>query len=170
MSYGKLEVGKLFQEGKTRYQEGVRFDINDGGMDLIICYGSPTSKEKEAIKKESMKYGYLVQNNVILMFFKFGREDWMDSSFSVHSAIHLSELPEIRDEEGFGLHVYLIDANTGILKAMRLIGLDTTFSRMLKNDIIKQKELPVDGFDRNLNNLYRYQTDELVKNAKIIIE
>jgi len=169
MSYGKLEVGKLFKEGKTKYPEGIRFDINDGGMDLIIYYRSPTSKEKEAIKKGSFKHGYMVHDNVILMFFKFGQQAWMDSPFSIHNAINLTELPEVGDGDGYGLLIYLVDANTGILKAMRMIGLDTTFSRALRSDVLKQRDMPYDGFDQNLGRLYQKQTDELVKMAKVIV-
>lgn len=47
----KLEVGKLFKEGITRYPEGVKFDITDGGCDLLIYFSDPSEKEKEAITK-----------------------------------------------------------------------------------------------------------------------
>lgn len=165
----KLEVGKPFKEGATFYQEGIRFDLNDDGMDLVIYYSKPSSKEKEDIKKGNFKCGYLVDKNVILMFFKFGQQDWMDASFTIHKAVNLTKLDEIPDGQGYSLKVHLVDASTGVLKVMRMIGLDTTFSRAFRNDALKQKEMDYSGFDETLNRLYRHPTDELVKNAKVLV-
>ena len=40
-----LEVGKLFKEGVTRYQEGCRVDVDDTGINLFLYYNNPTEKE-----------------------------------------------------------------------------------------------------------------------------
>lgn len=50
MNYEMLKVGDLFAQGKTLYNEGTQFDINDGGMDFVMHFNNPTSKEKETIK------------------------------------------------------------------------------------------------------------------------
>lgn len=39
----KFEVGKLFNEGVTKYKEGVLFDIDDNGCNLIIRFNAPSN-------------------------------------------------------------------------------------------------------------------------------
>ena len=165
-----LEIGKLFKEGKTKYKEGCVFDITDSGANLIFYYTNPTEKEIRNITKERVQYGYYRENALIMMLFKFGDENWIDSPYSVHFSSHLtSNISEITEGTGLAVNVYLVDAATGILKGMRLIGLSTRVSNMLKNDIEMQREMPAIGFENDLRNIYsKYSTKDLVKLAKVI--
>ena len=162
-----LEVGKPFKEGVVCYKEGVNFDFTDAGANLVIYYESPTEAEIEAITKGKVQYGYFMKNEVILLFFKFGNEAWMDLPYNVHFSKNLSRLQEVGENMGYAVNIYLVDARTGILKGMRLISFSTRMSKMLREDILKQKELPSDNFKYSLSKLYQYTTNQLVKLAKV---
>lgn len=165
----KLEIGQLFKEGVTRYPEGVKFDITDGGMNLLIYFNHPTEEEKHSISKEDARYGYYKQDNVIFMLFKFGSLEWVDAPYSIHLSKHLTELQEVTEGNGYAINVYLIDAATGILEVARLISMNTRTSKLLREDILKQKEMNYDGYEQLLSNIYRsYSTKALVDKAKII--
>lgn len=164
-----LEVGKQFKQGVTTYQEGCKVDITDGGIDFCIFYSAPTQEEIKDITKGSFKFGFYDENNVILMLFRFGSQAWMDSPYSVHLSENLTELREPSEGNGYALNVYLVDSNTGILKGMRLIGLNTRISKMLYRAIINQKQQNYEGFERNLNNIYaKYPAKVLVSIGKIM--
>ena len=45
----KIEVGQLFEEGKTKYQEGIRFDFDQSGGTLFIMFKNPDEKEIETM-------------------------------------------------------------------------------------------------------------------------
>jgi hypothetical protein len=161
-----LQVGKLFNEKKTRYSEGITFNMNDLGCDLIIRFNVPTEDEIKNIKFGALKCGYYVEKQVILMLFKFENEKWLDAPYSIKLSKNLTEIPNIEDGKGLPLHVYLIDAYTGILKVMRLIILPTNFSRNLLEVIKKQNDMPFNDFEKLFNRIYRkYSTRELVKYA-----
>ena len=164
----KLEVGKLFKEGVTRYQEGCRVDLNDTGFNFCIYFNRPTDDEIYDITKGDFKFGYYLEKNVLLLLFKFGTMEWMDSPYSVHLSKNLSKIPCIdNSNSGLALNIYFIDASNGILKGMRLIGLKNKTSKMLLDDIRKQKEMPYKDFSMNLNEIYRkYPTKALVSMAK----
>lgn len=165
-----LEIGKLFKDGITRYKEGIKFDITDGGCNLLIYYADPSEEEKKDITKGSFKYGYFREGNVILMLFRFGEQQWMDAPYSVHLSKNLTKLQGITEAQGFALNIYLINANSGIIEGMRLVGLNERLSKMLKEDIVKQNDLIYDGFDIKLNEVYRkYTTKALVSMAKILV-
>lgn len=166
MELQKLEVGKLLKEGVTHYQDNCRFNITDSGCDLFLFLGSPTNKEIEACKDGKISIGFYRDNEVIIMLFKFGDMPWMDAPYSVHLSKSLTEIKPITDGMGLSLNIILTDGNSGIIKAMRLVGLPTRFSRELSDEIKKQKQIPFKNFDVELQKIYmKYKTKDLVKLA-----
>ena len=166
-----LEVGKLFQEGKTHYAEGTKLDVTDSGIDFIAFYNKPTSKEKEAFKKGSIQYGYAEIDNVLMMLFRFGSQQWMDVPYNVQLSKNLTHLEQVGQGEGFALHIYLVDAASGILKVQRLVGLDSGFSRIFRENLIKQSKADLSNYKATLQGIFNtYQTEDLVAQAKIIIK
>lgn len=166
----KYEVGQLFQDGITMYPEGTKFDFTQGGPVLIMFLERPTEKEIQQVKSGRLQIGFWYKDDVIFVLFKFGSLNWMDAPYNVH----LSEpftFEEIVPNSGFGLHVFLVDAATGIIKAMRLIGLGTTFSIQLKKAIEKQKNAAFDEslYDKAIMRVYgNYSTNDMIKYADII--
>jgi len=165
----KLEVGKQFKEGITRYGEGCKFDIDDTGCNLIFYYNNPSEEEIKDITKGNVKYGYYKEDNVLLMLFKFGEQQWIDSPYSIHLSKHLTKLQEITEGIGYAVNIYLVNANNGNLEGMRLISLSTKTSKMLRMDILEQKESTYDGFEKTLSNIYnKYPTKMLVSMCKTL--
>lgn len=166
----EVEVGKLFKDDVTRYQEGVRFDINDAGCDLFIYYKYPSESEINSIKSGNFKTGFYAEKNAIFMLFKFGSLQWMDAPYSVHLSKNLTRFELFDGGQGLALHIYLIDAATGVLKAIRLIGLKTNFSIQLIEAVEKQKEMSFEGYDININNIMnKYPTKKLVEYGRMMI-
>lgn len=103
------------------------------------------------------------------MLFKFEGINWIDAPYSVKLSKNLTKIEEINDGQGLGINIYLIDANTGILKAMRLVGLPTVFSRKLKLAIEKQMLMSFENYNQTVNTIYRkYNTKKLVDYADLI--
>jgi len=163
----KYEVGKPFIEGKTRFSEGVHFDFQQGGPVLILFYDRPTSEEIEEVKKGRAEFAFYEKLPVIFFLCRFGSSSWADAPYSVHISKPFTFEP-LQEGAGFGLQIYLVDATTGILKAMRLIGLKTDFSRRLKLAIERQKaeEFNESMYNFEINRTYKnYSIDDLVKCA-----
>lgn len=170
MRMQKLEVGQLLQEGKTKYQEGVIFDFQQGGPILYLFFNRPTEKEIEAIQKGKFQVGIYCRDEVIFILTKFESMSWMDAPYSIHLSQPF-EFENITEGKGFGLTTLLVDSSTGILKAIRYSGLSTEFSRKLRNAIENQKSIPWDekAYNQKINMVYgNYRTDDLVHRADII--
>jgi len=161
----KYEVGQLFQDGITMYPEGTKFDFTQGGPILTIFLEHPTEKETQQIKNGRLQIGFWCKDNIIFLLFKFGSLSWMDAPYTIHLSKPFA-FEEIIPGSGFGLHVFLVDAATGIIKAMRLIGLGTTFSIQLKKAIEKQKNTAFDEslYDKAIMRVYgNYSTNDMIK-------
>lgn len=167
---GLFEVGKQFEDGITRYPEGVKFDIWHNECNLLIYAGDPTEKARQAITKGEFKYGYFKEDNVIIMLFKFGINSWMHAPYSVHMSKNITELKEITGTKGFLLNIYVINSKTGVLEDIRTVELDARLSNMLRDDVLEQKNLGYDGFDSKLEEFYsKYSVKALVSMSRALV-
>lgn len=170
MGIRHLEVGQLFEPGKTRYQECIKFECTQSGPMLLMFFDQPSNKEVDYIKSGKFQTKFYEYEEVIFMLFKFGSLSWIDAPYSVHLSQPFEFAEELEQENiGLGLQIYLIDATTGILKAMRLIGLGHDYSLKLRDAILKQKgkAFDLDAYDFKISEIYkRYNTDQLADFAR----
>jgi hypothetical protein len=164
-----LQVGKIFEEGKTKYQEGVKFDFDQSGGTLFLFFKNPTGEEINSIQKGKLQIGMYENSKIIFMLFKFENMEWMDAPYNVHLSPPY-ELQFIRNGIGYGMTIFLINANTGILEAGRLIGWRTDMSRKFKEAVECQRSYRYDTFKytQTLNQVYgNYSTKDMVERADI---
>jgi hypothetical protein len=163
-----LEVGKLYKEGITHYQECAKFDFDNSGALLFLFLSHPTDEEILAIRKGD--YGFAVCELSGVMFFlsKFGGLKWMDAPYSPHLSKSVT-FQTVTDGTGYSLNVLLVDAATGVLRGMRLIGLPTKFSRQLRASIDQslQQSFDATSYDSAIAAVYnKHSTDEMVPLAQ----
>jgi hypothetical protein len=167
MEIQKLEVGQLLNEGETKFAESIKFDFQQSGPVMIIFFERPTDKEIESIRAGKLEFAFYEKDEIIFILSKFQGIEWMDAPYTVHLSKPF-EFQEMQEGLGFGLQIILVDAATGIIKAMRYVGLSTQFSIKLKKAIEAQREQPWDlhRYDVRLQNIYNnYSTSDLAKRA-----
>ncbi len=167
----KYEVGKPLVKGVTRYPESSKFDFTQAGPVLIQFYYKPTKEEVESIVNGKFQIGFTSRTGeVVFILSKFDDWPWSDAPYSVHLSKPFT-FQEMTETQGFGLHIILVDAATGIVKAMRMVGLPHRFSKKLQKAIEEQKKTPFNevAYDAKLGILYRrYTTEDLVEMADAI--
>jgi hypothetical protein len=163
----KYEVGQLFQPNITRYKEETRFDFIQDGAVLMLFYNRPDPQEIEDVRSGRFEIGFCEKNGIMFMLFRFGSGPYMDAPYTAH----LSKPFTFEDPEpgmGYGLTVYLVDATTGILYAIRYVGLSRDFSNRFRRAVERQKKTSFNRteYDLKLSNIYRnYSTKDLLKYA-----
>lgn len=163
-----LEVGKPYQEGVSRIPEGIVFDFNQGGGILRLVFDSPLDSEIKEIKKGKIELGLLEKEGIIFFLIKFGKLEWMDAPYN--SALsNPFDLEELQDEKaGYAVQIVLIDGMTGIVHALKLIGLPYAMSVKFKQLVEQQRQSPIRDYDGALNVIYsRYSTMDLLKGADV---
>ena len=165
-----FEVGKPFKNGIARYPEGINFNIDHNGCNLLIYTAKVTEKGRQAVIKGDLKYGYFKEENTIIMLFRFGNHQWIDVPYSIHMCKDPVELKEVTETKGFPLNIYIINAETGILDNIRVVELDIRLSRMLRDDVLEQKSLSYSGFNSKVNEFRRkYSTKALVSMSRVLL-
>ncbi|MDU2121833.1 MAG: hypothetical protein E7E64_04800 [Clostridium celatum] len=142
-----------FYEGSVVCKE----DLGNG-FKLIISKKNPGVEEvKRNVKEGNLTFTYYKEKNVIVMLFKFGNLEWIDYSFSIYKTINKTmELEELEENRGFLLDVYLADIteNDNIrYEFLEKFQIEDKKSKLLREDILRQKEMDSKDFDINANNI-----------------
>ena len=169
-----IEIGKLYRDGVTRYQEGVMFNITNSGLTLEIYFNNPTQEEINALQGGvEYKFGLFKKDGVLFFLSKFGNLNWMDAPYSVGLCrdIENIDLKELTEDNGYALAVTLIDASNGVVVWNRLIGLQNRFSNILRKEFYLQKangKVDRGEYGSKLVQIYNsYSTNAMVKNALV---
>lgn len=159
-----FKVGELFQPGVTRYPEQAKFDVDDGGAVLLVYMSKLKDFEIENVRAGKIEFGLFVEDEALFITCKFWKMARIDAPYSIHLSKKPTSMHPIGDGLGLALTVYLIDADTGILKVIRLIGLGTSFSRKLKEAIGEQIQRPFNKsayFNKINAIMQKYSSDQL---------
>ena len=169
------KVGELLLPDKTSYPEGVIFEFDEAGPMLIYALRGLSEGDSMAARKGKVELALYEAPPVLFILSRIqGLAQWSDSPFSIRlyddkgRAFDWAE--PIPAGRGLGLHVVLVDADTGILKAQRLVSLSTEFSRGLRAAILRQLEdagFTPAAYHEKVDSIYRrYTTEELLQRAE----
>lgn len=159
------EVGKCYPWAVR--QESTVFDLADDGAYLNVYFYGPKDSEVEQFKSDKpFEFRYVVLNDVIMCLFHIGNLNWMDAPYTPHLSKNLTRFVLPGSDEGLSLTVCLFDCNTGELKHIRYLSLNSIFTRNFFRESVRLKEKPFSeyGFSAALSSIYvKYSTKELLK-------
>lgn len=141
----KLEVGKIYPDKCG--QPGIRLEYN-GGFDLYIFLPDISLQESLAFSKGNYKFALTELKGILFFLAEFtGAMAISDAPF--HLGLYYDDryinLPDnIEEGKGLCVRVIVVDTLTKRVKALRLIGLPTDFSRELL-DVCKRQSKEVVG-------------------------
>lgn len=162
----KYEVGQVIDNFKN-HSEGVQFDIADDGATMVVFFDAPTQEEIEQFKSgKNFEIRFTTMYDVIMITTKIGNLNWMDAPYTPHLSRYLTRYQLSNEGKGLGLTLYLVDAATGEIKQMRLLGLSERFTRKLFGSAmeLKMKEFNKNHYANTLNKIFSvYDTKQLVK-------
>lgn len=165
----RYEVGKVTEEFK-HHQECVKFDIADDGAVMLVFFQNPTAEEiKQFEAGRNFEISFAELYGVIMITVKIGSLNWMDAPYSPHLSKNLTKFQMPNENQGLGLTLVLIDAVTGEIKHVRLLGLSEKFTKQLFGIVMEQKirEFDIVEYNNSLNRIYStYSTNQIVKMSK----
>lgn len=151
-----LRVGEPYILGRRTWPEGAEYNYRAGGHELRFFWANPTPEEVEGIRIGQAGFALLVTGPVIWFLYQFqGACAWSDAPYSWHLVRgedrvvpptpweperRVRTLPDMAwtPETRALLHVTLVDAATGIVRALRVLTLSPEFTRALHKAILEQ--------------------------------
>lgn len=158
------------EQAGYEFKNPMNIIIDKNGILIALNWQDISIREFKNLSDGDFKIKCFVKGQVAFLLLKFGDLNWMDIAFNVHATDLLkpADLPEIKDGSGYALHIVLISAETNLVELNRLIGLDTNFSRKLREVFLNQLAGDYDKFDYQVtssNIVQALSTDDLVKMA-----
>lgn len=178
MSNGQwlLQVGELYAPEITSWPTE-RFECRyfDGNHLLQICDASITEKTLEAFHYGQIHVGLFQRNQVLHILFRIeGFYDWSDQAFTMMRVDPADRaLPALAPGEHTGINFFLVDANTGVIRAMRLVTYSAHASqvlhRILKEQLAAQQPQQVFEYAVAMN-YAAYPTSKAMSRNALLIE
>jgi hypothetical protein len=153
-------VGQLYNPNVRRWPEKPQFNFRQGGFELVLFYDRPSLTEILEIQSHQAEFALVVQGDVIFLLYRFGTAGlWSDAAYSYHlvPAAEQTPPPELGESDRILLQIVLVDASTGVIKALRAVSLSPDFSQKLVAAIQAQIEHPFDSasYDAQIARAYR---------------
>lgn len=163
------KVGQKIDKFKG-HREEVCFDLDDSGAIFLVFFNKPGLSEINQFKSgASFEIKFNIMYNVIMMTVKIGTLNWMDAPYTPHLSPNLTKLSLPQEGEGLALTLILIDAVSGEIMSLRLIGLGELFSRKLIGVIMDEstRDFNKEEYYRNIERIMTaYPTNKIVKMSK----
>lgn len=158
-------VGQPYHPDRQQWDERYVYQFRGGHQELIIFMDDPLPVEVGAIQRGRPEFALVIEPPVLLFLCQFGVLPWNDSPYSWHleqEADRSIPLPPSPMEHAL-LTTMLVDARTGLIRALRACTFSPSFTQTIDAAVRHQAGLgwDPDQFDRTLAKLYdRYPTTE----------
>lgn len=167
------EVGKPYHPGRTSWPEAVTYNFRDGEHELLFFLADPTRMELDSIRRGPAEFAVTEVDGLLFLLFQFAPGiPWSDAPYEYwlnapeHRTVPVAP-QEMSENMRALLNVFLVDARTGILLAMRAISLPLNVTRTLHTAIGRQVDrgaLP--DYDSRLARVMgRQSTADLLRSA-----
>jgi hypothetical protein len=143
----RLEVGKRYEPSRRRWPEGADYNYRSGGHELRLFLGGATPGEVDAVRFGPVQFGFFAEPEGLFLITRFGTRMSFDCSYNWH---HVSAedrtLPPPSEETSPALRalitILLIEANTGVVLAIRTVTFSPEFTRAIHRAIADQVGAP----------------------------
>lgn len=137
-----VAIGKPLFEGRTELPEAIQYNYQAGDHTLLLSMKNLHPKEIEAVRQDEAEFGLYCENSIVFLLYRFGEIlPWSDSAFSwwnVSEEDRRIPAPQANPAERILLKIILIEAATGIVKAIRVTTLSPAFTEKLQDAIRQQ--------------------------------
>jgi hypothetical protein len=137
-----VAIGKPLFEERHELPEAIEYNYQSGDHTLLLSMKNLHPKEIEAVRKAEAEFGLYCENGIVFLLYRFGEAlPWSDSAFSwwnIAEEDRRIPAPSIHPAERILLKIILVEASTGIVKAIRVTTLSPVFTEKLHDAIRRQ--------------------------------
>jgi len=146
-----VAIGKPLFEARRELPEAIEYNYQSGDHTLLLSMKNLNLKEIEAVREAEAEFGLYCENGIVFMLYRFGEIlPWSDSAFSWWNVAEEDrQIPaqQTNPATRILLKIILIEAATGIVKAIRVTTFSPAFTEKLHDAIRRQAK--GEPFSRN---------------------
>jgi hypothetical protein len=170
----RLAVGEPYHPTTRQWPETPHLRLTTAGCELAVFFTSPTTREVEAVQRGKTKFAWIDSEHTAVLAFRFGDGvPWSDTPYTPHHE-HSDTPAGLPAGEGhLVVVVVLVDAGTGIVRAIRAVTWPPRFVGTVRRSVDRLLAVPFspEAADAALAALYaRYpSTAELVRQRADVV-
>lgn len=159
-----VQVGDVYQARRSSWTESAQLRLAPDGRsgELLIALAAPEQSEITAIESGRADFAWVNSAHLALVAFRFDQGiDWSDFPYTPHRAEHPSGIAIDDEPSELLLRVVLVDANTGLVRAVRELCWPAQFAQVARASAARLWESPFSerAADQEQDRLYtRYRT------------
>lgn len=116
------QVGDLYNPNRQHWPEQTQWRFSPAGTELVMFYRSPQDGEVQAVKNGSVRFALLAGQHALLIAHRFGDLPWCDTPWQAcRQRDETPGLPANPGGEGLLVSTVLVDADDGIIRAIRMV-------------------------------------------------
>jgi hypothetical protein len=161
-------VGALYHPARTKWPETPQLTLSPNGCELVLFYDRPKAAETRAVKSDPAQFALVDTEHVAIFCYRFGTLPWADFPYQAwREREEIRGVPAGAQGEGLLITVILVDASTGIVKAIRATTWPGEFADAVRATVRRQLDQPADdnAAAAALETLYENSTEDLVARA-----
>ena len=148
-------------------EEGASFEIYDNMCQCTISMNNITDAEREAVESGRIICSLVSVNGVTYVCMYLGNVLYYEMPFNM-GLYKEFRLDKLEEGNGYLFFILLADHDSGIIKAMRAVGLSDNFSRILYNLSVNQWNNKIDDYEKRVAEIFeKYPTTTMLKNSLV---
>ena len=167
-TWHRVEVGQLYSPTRTRWPETPHLHLSPAVCDLALFLNEPSADEAREVTTGAVSFAWVDGGPVSVLCFRFGAMSWMDAPFEPWLVPESERgIPAGDPNQYVLLQVTLVDAATGIVRAMRVAAWTPDFAEQVRKTLRRQLAAPGDhsAAARQLQAMYQHGSQELAEQA-----
>lgn len=137
-----VAIGKPLFEARGELPEAIEYNYQAGDHMLLLSMKNLHPLEIRAVREDEAEFGLYCENGIIFLLYRFGETlPWSDSAFSwwnVAKEDRRIPAPQANPAERILLKIILVEAATGVVKAIRVTTFSPEFTEKLHTAIRSQ--------------------------------
>jgi hypothetical protein len=155
----------------SRYEVGQPYNVNLGsipdgtanwrftplGVELLLALSDPSGREIHEVTSGLAQFALLAGDHSLIMAHKFGTMPWSDTPWDGSRQRRAGDEPGLATagrEESLMANIVLVDADTGVIKAMRAVAWNIEFASAVSDAINRQSGAGDAEADAEIRNWY----------------
>ncbi|MGW5569662.1 hypothetical protein ACWEVD_00555 [Nocardia thailandica] len=136
----EFAVGKLYHPGVTHWpDEHAEWKLSEDGVQLLLTYASPTEDEVRAVAKGRARFALIAGDHALILAHRFEPLNWSDSPWQATRQIdQTAGLPYLGPGGHLPITVFMIDADTGLIAAIRQTSWNHRFTEAVRKALSTQ--------------------------------
>ena len=164
LTYSILAEDHLYNPERTSYPEAEHLRLGPSWCELVRYWSSPSQDEIDQHRGTAQFAVVEAEPDLLLLAYKFGSLDWSDTPFQAHRMRPDEQGVPVGDPgDELLLTTILVDADTGIIRAIHLSVLSPDVADTLRHAVRAQLNAPFDdtAAGRKLGAIYdRFATPQ----------